>query len=293
MDCLDEVRPSRGVAARVPGQTLKDTAQVEPSRNATQRALQYVQYVLEFMPRPALLLGARGRIVHANLAAAALLREGDALFVDHDSRLHVTTVLPAESRALSRYLAAVLSVGPTPEIHVHGPVRLSRPSGRAPLLILAAPLLPAPFVPDGGADDPLALTLIIDPEPQLRNVAAVLQAAAGLTPAESRVAALVGGGFGGPQAAAFLKVSRPTMRTHLASCFEKLGVRSQVGLARLLSGLPETLLPTPVDPAGSHGNVRRTPQTTQVEGTSPARDRKTAALCSTLGPARLSPCPRC
>jgi len=277
MHCLKDpgTRQNRGIAS---------------PRDASQCALQQVERLLEFMPGPALLLDRGRRIVHANPAAASLLRDGDGLLEDQAGCLRLTAALPAESKALYRCLTAALSADPMQDIL--GPVRLSRPSGRAPLLILAAPVLPAPFLADGGAGDPLALTLIIDPEPQLRNVAAVLQAAAGLTPAESRVAALVGGGFGGPQAASLLKVSRPTMRTHLASCFEKLGVRSQVGLARLLSGVPEMLMPMPVDPAECLGNAGRTPQASQVEDTSPARDRKIAALCSTVGPARLSPCPR-
>lgn len=226
MDCLNDraTRQNRGIAS---------------PRDASRCGLQQVERILEFMPGPALLLDRGRRIVHANPAGASLLRDGDGLSEDQAGCLRLTAALPAESRALFRCLTAALSADPMQD--VLGPVRLSRPSGRAPLLILATPVLPAPFGRDGGAGDPLALTLIIDPEPQLRNVTAVLQAAAGLTPAESRVAALVGGGFGGPQAAALLKVSHPTMRTHLASCFEKLGVRSQVALARLLSGLPEML----------------------------------------------------
>lgn len=264
MDCLNDpdARRGRGIETRSAGRTFSDTARIASRRAASRCGLQQVERILEFMPGPALLLDRGGRIVHANLAATSLLRDGDGLLEDQAGCLRLTAALPTESRTVFRCLAAALAADPMQEIL--GPVRLSRPSGRASLLILAAPLLPTPFAPDGGADDPLALMLIIDPEPQLRNVAAVLQAAAGLTPAESRVAALVGGGFGGSQAAALLKVSRPTMRTHLASCFEKLGVRSQVSLARLLSGLPGMLLPTPVDPAGLP--QRRHPIMTSVVG---------------------------
>jgi DNA-binding CsgD family transcriptional regulator len=199
--------------------------------------------VLQLMPGPVLLLDADRSIVHANPAAETLLSENDGIVTDHDRHLHVAAAFPAESRALGRCLAAALSDAASLDVPLHGPLRLSRPSGRAPLLILVAPLPPMPSALRNGIKGGMALVQIIDPEAQPRDVTTALQAAAGLTPAEARVAMLIGGGLSRPQAAARLNVSPSTANCQLASCFEKLGVRSQVGLARLLSALPVMFRP--------------------------------------------------
>jgi DNA-binding CsgD family transcriptional regulator len=56
--------------------------------------------------------------------------------------------------------------------------------------------------------------------------------------AEARVATLIASGLSGPQTAATLGVSLATVKTHLARCFEKIGVHSQAGLVRLLASMP-------------------------------------------------------
>ncbi|HKU98626.1 MAG TPA: helix-turn-helix transcriptional regulator [Vineibacter sp.] len=203
--------------------------------------------VLQFMPGPALLMDAQRRIVTVNPPAEALLREGDGIVIGLDGSLQATAAFPAESRALGRCLAAALSVAAGEDVPLCGPLRVSRPSGRAPLLVIAAPLPPVPSGLHAAIEGGMALILIVDPEAQPRDVTSALQAAAGLTPAEARVAMLIGGGFSRPQAAAMLNVSPSTANCQLASCFEKLGVRSQVGLARLMSALPETVSPAAAD----------------------------------------------
>jgi len=73
-----------------------------------------------------------------------------------------------------------------------------------------------------------------------------LRAMAGLTAAEARVAALIAGGLSNMGVARALGVSTNTVKTHLVHCYDKTGVRSQAGLARLL-----TMIPAP--PPGSFG----------------------------------------
>ncbi len=272
---------ARGIGATSSGRPLHDVS-IESEPEMTRLGLNQVGYVLEFMPGPALLLDAHHRVVHANPAATTLLQEGDGLHLDRAGCLRPVAALPAEGRALNRCFAAALSTKPTDDTHVHGPVRLSRPSGRAALLVLAASMLPAPVRGDRAGGGQLALVLIVDPEPQLRNVEAVLQSAAGLTPTEARVAALVGGGFGGPQTAARLKVSTPTMKSHLGSCFEKLGVHSQVGLARLLSGLPAVASPIAIK--RTQGCARRA--TLPASDGADEQHRRAAAVCSLVAPAQ-------
>jgi DNA-binding CsgD family transcriptional regulator len=85
------------------------------------------------------------------------------------------------------------------------------------------------------------LVLIVDPSSQPGSAGAILRKTFGLTAAEARVALLVGNGSSVPQAALALGVSADTAKTHLVRCFDKLGVRSQVMLSRLINAMPVAL----------------------------------------------------
>jgi DNA-binding CsgD family transcriptional regulator len=194
--------------------------------------------VLHLMPNPALLLDAKGRITLANPAAEALLRERDGLALDRDGGLQLAAALPAEKAALSRALAQALAVASGTGTELGEPLRLTRSSGAAPLLVLPVPLPPPAFALWEMLEQARVLVLIVDPSAQSRATAAAIQATFGLTPAEARVAVLIGSGLGGPETAAMLGISPSTVKTHLKRCFEKTGVHSQVGLARILGALP-------------------------------------------------------
>jgi DNA-binding CsgD family transcriptional regulator len=194
--------------------------------------------VLQLMPSAALLLDSRQRIVHANPAAEQLLREGDGLTSASNGGLHLSAVLLDERRALARNLAQALRVADGSGDLLGEPLRVTRLSGAGSLLVVPVPLPPPDFSLWELSDSARLLVLVIDPGARTLAAATVLQAAFGLTPAEARVATLIGSGLSGPQAAQALGVSPTTVKTHLARCFEKLGVRSQVELARMLSALP-------------------------------------------------------
>jgi DNA-binding CsgD family transcriptional regulator len=104
------------------------------------------------------------------------------------------------------------------------------------------PLPPPTFSLWELSDAPRILLLIVDPSARNLAVAPALQATFGLTNAEARVATLVGSGLSGPQAAQALGVSPETVKTHLARCFEKMSIHSQVELARIVSTIPGPLL---------------------------------------------------
>ena len=194
--------------------------------------------VLQLMPSAALLLDNQQRIIHANPAAERLLRAGDGITSASNDGLQLSAVLPDECLALSRNLAQALRVADGSGDLLGEPLRLTRLSGAAPLLVVPVPLPPPAFSLWEFAQTARLLVLIIDPGARTLAAATVLQSAFGLTAAEARVATLIGGGLSGPQAAQALGVSPATVKTHLARSFEKLGVRSQVELARMLSALP-------------------------------------------------------
>jgi DNA-binding CsgD family transcriptional regulator/PAS domain-containing protein len=199
--------------------------------------------VLQRMPGPALLLDGQGRIGHANPAAEALLREGDGLTAGREGGLRLAATLPGETAALSRAVAEALSVAAGSGQMLRPPLRLTRPSGKASLLVILVPLPPPSFAFWALTEQARALVLVIDPAQQSLVASEAAGAAMGLTPAEARVAALVASGLNGPQAAAALGIAPTTVKTHLSRCFEKTGVRSQLGLVRLFGALPAGAAP--------------------------------------------------
>ena len=194
--------------------------------------------MLQLMPNPALLLDGKGRITLANPAAEALLRSGDGLALDRDGGLQLAAALPRETTALSRALAQALDVASGTGSELGGPLRLTRPSGAAPLLVLPVPLPPPAFALWEMREQARVLVLIVDPSAPSRAAASAIQTTFDLTAAEARVAVLIGSGLSGPATAAVLGISPSTVKTHLKRCFEKTGVHSQVGLARILGALP-------------------------------------------------------
>jgi DNA-binding CsgD family transcriptional regulator len=198
--------------------------------------------VLQLMPNPAMLLDAKAHLVHANPAAEALLRSRDGLTCSRNGGLRLSAVLPDEAAALFKVLARALKVADGSSDELGEPLRLTRPSGLRPLLVIPVPLPPPAFSLWELSDAPRILLLIVDPSARNLAVAPALQATFGLTNAEARVATLVGSGLSGPQAAQALGVSPETVKTHLARCFEKMSIHSQVELARIVSTIPGPLL---------------------------------------------------
>lgn len=118
-----------------------------------------------------------------------------------------------------------------------------------------------------GAGDRNQVSLILQPS-RPHEIAQVLTAAYGLTSREAEVARLVAAGYGNPEIARLLFVSRYTVEDHLRNSFEKLGVRTRAELVSRLffdQYLPRTTPETRLDgggwfspgPAGRLGAQRR------------------------------------
>jgi DNA-binding CsgD family transcriptional regulator len=216
------------------GRALDATMEVSRIAGGSQK----LAAILHAMPNPALLLDRNGRIVHANPAAEALLTAADGLTFDRNGRLQLAAILPAETGAVTRALALALDVATGAGTELSEPVRITRPSGAGPLLLLPVPLPPPAFQLWELSDVARVMVLIIDPSSQRNGVGAALRKTFGLTAAEARVVTLVGSGLSGPQTAQVLGVSPATVKTHLTHSFDKIGVRSQLELVRILSALP-------------------------------------------------------
>jgi DNA-binding CsgD family transcriptional regulator/PAS domain-containing protein len=197
--------------------------------------------VLDLMPNAALLLDGRGRIIQANSAAEALLRQSDGIAFDAGGSIQLVSALPSERQGLARALKEALEVVAIGTgARRFEPARISRPSGAAPLLIVAVPLPPPSFAFWDVIAPARALVVIVDPAAKSRTTSSAIQAAYGLTAAEARVALLLASGVTGAQMPALLGVTAATIKTHLKRCFEKTGVHSQAELSRLLTLFPPT-----------------------------------------------------
>ena len=199
-------------------------------------AAQSLEAILDLLPQAAILLDCRGRIVRANGRDEALLAERDGLMLGAGGQLRAELI--TEQRELANALHAAVTPDDASERPRPTVIRISRGSGRASLVVLATSLPPSRFpmwsmVEEGAR----ALVQIIDPDRSSGQPLSLLQSGFGLTRAEAQVAALASEGRTTPEVAALLAVSPATVRTHLARCFDKTGLRSQVALARLIASL--------------------------------------------------------
>lgn len=169
------------------------------------------------MGRPAAMVDASGRVVTLNLAAEALVRERR---------------LPLAGGTLDAALRPLLAQAGRGGVEaVSGPMALDNRDGSLPLIARAMPLDPGAAGPGRLLvlfDDPIGAAAH-DPVPALELL--------GLTPAEARIASMVGAGLSPREAAGKLDNSEGTVRTTLTRIYEKLDIGRQGELARIVTRL--------------------------------------------------------
>jgi len=118
-----------------------------------------------------------------------------------------------------------------------GALALPRPSGKRSLLLQAVPLaktfFPGQFVKKPG----FVLVLVLDTEKNADSPKSQALGALGLTPAEIRVALLIGSGLNPDNVSDQLGIVVGTVRTHLKKINLKLGFRRQADLVQLVTTL--------------------------------------------------------
>lgn len=181
-----------------------------------------------------------GDILHANRAAEAMLRNGDAV-------QGTGGVLRAAAPAAAEELRKAIRLAARDEATM-GQAGLAITLTGSSMTDAAAPPLFAHVLPMTGSElrtqlkpEAVAAVFIGPPAATTRDLAPVemkdyLCRRFGLTAAEAGVALQVLGGGGREAVAARLGVSMTTVRTHLSHIFEKTGVRRQAELVRLLMG---------------------------------------------------------
>ena len=182
------------------------------------------------------------RVVFANAKAEDLIRRGIGLRYECGRLAAASPALTARLQALARQ-----SASPKPgEAHAGGTIELCRGENRPPLVAHVIPLAPNRTVAIFDLDRPAAAVFIVDPAADLGAQIQHFGARFGLAPAETRVLGEIIAGNGLPAAAARLKITELTARTHAKHIFAKTGTSRQTELIRRFF---ETALPG--SPAGA------------------------------------------
>ncbi len=185
---------------------------------------------------PAVILSASGRILKLNAAAD---RFADRRIGFAAGRL--TAPHPTDATRLERLLADVAvraRGGRAPDV-----IGLRGDGTRQPLLVRAAPfrVSDAHLDLEMFLDDvPRALVLIQGERPTDGSTLEALRCL-GLTPAEARVAELIASGRSPEEAAADLGIALSTARHHVKRAHEKLGIRRQADLVRIVNDITRFL----------------------------------------------------
>lgn len=193
-----------------------------------------------------MLMDPNGRLLHANVAAEAILRAGDGLFrtpggihaagKEDDKRLQA---LIADARKTS----GSMDISHVPGGHV----RIGRPSGRSAYAVMVAP------VNSGftrfGRRSAAVLLFVTDPSEELISDLAILRDTFGFPTAEAKLVIALLNGVPPPDFARNAGLSYHTVRTLLSRALARTETRSQVELvllvARSLAGVATKPPPVP------------------------------------------------
>lgn len=176
------------------------------------------------------IVDALGRVAFLNAPAADVLARFKGVAILHNRLIASDSVAEEElQHAIKRALSG--NVDPTVRLFVHIPVaELARG-----LVASVFPLAAQPRNRDHA--DRAALIALIEPTVRVAHSLEEASILIGLTPAESRLAALLAQGIRLELAADQLSISRNTARNHLTSIFAKTGTNRQSDLLTLLVSL--------------------------------------------------------
>lgn len=195
----------------------------EPAKPVDSRPT-FLNFLARF-DRAAALVDADGRVVLVNGKAERLARSGITIV---QGRLRCA--IERNQGVLKAAIADTLSGGAE-----QATVKLDRSAGEIPLIVRVMPFeldLPGLRGPD---QTRLALLVFTDPAQVAATDTAPALQLLGLTPAESKAAALVGHGLGPREAAKELGISEHSIRTYLKRVYSKLDLSRQSELAVLVS----------------------------------------------------------
>ena len=209
---------------------IRRALEIRQMMGVTGRQVAAAETAADASPTPTFLLSRRGRLVHANAAATALV-EGQGSLVVHRGKL-----APAEETARGAFRELLQKAGGRsfPAVEVHA-LPLPQRDGGLPMQLIANPL-PASLAARTGAD---VLLLATDPgTPTARFPESVLRSLYGLTEAEADIANGLLMGFSLQEVARVRGVATGTVRAQMKTILAKTGTARQSDLVRLLMSLP-------------------------------------------------------
>jgi DNA-binding CsgD family transcriptional regulator len=184
---------------------------------------------LDMLATGVIFLGFKGEVLLQNRSATAFVAERDGLLA---SRAGLRAERQAESDLLTKTILEACSTSISKGPPTGGNMLVSR-RGRPPLQILVCPIRNSSI---GLSQAVAAVAFVNDPLQQQRPPQEVLRVLYGLSPAESRVALLLGDGHAPRKIAEIVGVTDNTVRSQIKSIFSKTGVKRQGELVRLLLG---------------------------------------------------------
>ena len=202
------------------------SAQVRQAQLSDQ--LKSLQSALETKQTGVLALGPDGKVQEMNAIASDMVQAGDGLSL-RAGRLQIWDV--EAQRVCDFACASMQAVGIQSSPGVQ--ILASRPSSLPPFLITVC--APMPERSDDRAPNSGFLVMIEDPSAGLAVGIAQLRSAYGFTKAEARVAVLICNGQTASEIALAAHVGLATVRTQIQKIMQKMGVRRQVDVARILS----------------------------------------------------------
>jgi DNA-binding CsgD family transcriptional regulator len=190
-------------------------------------ALTSMTDVLDRVRQPALVLNREGMVLRTNQAA-------DRGF-DDEIRIRERRLVLRDKQAMTRFDQLVSLIRSTPDAAaVPASPILVRRTAKPPVVLRVLPV-------DGAARSVFlgarATLILSNLTPRAAPDPGLIGQAFDLTPAESRLAALLATGTSIASAAEHLRISRETARNHLKTIFSKTGVHRQSELVTLVSQL--------------------------------------------------------
>jgi DNA-binding CsgD family transcriptional regulator len=186
-----------------------------------------LEAALDMLPTGVIFLGTKGEVVLMNRSARAFVAERDGLLAARDG---LRAERLDESTMLGKAILQAISTSNGTGLAAGGTVLVSRRT-RPPLQIQISPIRNSVVQ----TSQPIAaVAFVLDPLRRERPAQEVLRALYGLTPAECRVALLLGDGHAPGKIAGMVGVSDNTVRSQIKSIFSKTGVKRQGELIRLL-----------------------------------------------------------
>jgi DNA-binding CsgD family transcriptional regulator len=185
--------------------------------------------ILDRNPAAILFIDERKCVVYANSNAKALAAHGDGIRYSAEG---VTALRKQDNEKLQAMIAQAFLPIDSSQSSPGGVLRVARPSGRRPYVILVAPL--SKQYAKLSISRPAACIVITDPDVSRPLPASRLRAAFGLTEAEARLAAQLVRGEELRTAAVNLGITYGTARVRLAEIFHKTDTHHQRNLVKLL-----------------------------------------------------------